>query len=95
MSNFFCFGKNALCTDIECSGCKHYNGDGGEHKTTGLKTLDMMNVAQKDNCTYIVDDLAYNAVQGFHDYSCGDPWEGSAFPLINDIMELEWSKVDD
>lgn len=60
-----------------------------------MKTLDMMILARENGSTYIVDDLAYNAKQGFHDYAWGDSWEGSAFPLINDIMELEWSKVED
>lgn len=95
MSNFFCFGKNALCTDIECIGCKHYNGDGGEYKTTGLKTLDMMNTAQKDNCTYISGDMTYNTKLGFHEAYTTDFWEGRAFNFINDIMELEWNKMED
>ena len=60
-----------------------------------MKTLDMMILARENGSTYIVDDLAYNAKQGFHDYAWGDSWEGSAFPLINDIMELEWSKMED
>lgn len=53
-----------------------------------MKTLEMMNEAEKTGKTYITGSMRYSAENGFHD-SCGEPWDADAFNYINEIMSLD------
>lgn len=53
-----------------------------------MKTLEMMNEAEKTGKTYITGNMRYSVENGFHD-SSGEPWEADAFNYINEIMALD------
>ena len=57
-----------------------------------MKTLEMMNEAEKTNKTYIVGNMRYSVEKGFHDDN-GKPWDANAFENINQIMALDRWKV--
>lgn len=57
-----------------------------------MKTLTMMNEAERTYKTYINKDLRYSVRHGFHKYD-GEPWGAGAFNTINDIMQLEGWKI--
>ena len=64
-----------------------------------MKTLEMLFKAEHDGNTYKNDDLHYSKEKGFH-YGDGKPWEGRAFPKLNDLIHDEgelsdnWELVD-
>lgn len=53
-----------------------------------MKTLEMMNEAEKTGKTYITGSMRYSVENGFHD-NCGEPWNADAFDYINEIMALD------
>lgn len=57
-----------------------------------MKTLSMMNEAEKTGKTYITKDMRYSVEKGFFD-SYDKPWAASAFKDINDIMNLDGWKL--
>jgi hypothetical protein len=52
-----------------------------------MKTLSMMNEAERTGKTYIAKDMRYSAENGFFD-SNGKPWAATAFRDVNDIMNV-------
>lgn len=59
-----------------------------------MKTLEMMNEAEKTGKTYISGSMRYSAEKGFHDYH-GVPWEAEAFHTLNDVVALDgWKLLD-
>ena len=52
-----------------------------------MRTLNMMNEAERTGKTYIAKDMRYSVEKGFFD-SNGKPWAASAFKDINDIMNV-------
>ena len=57
-----------------------------------LTTLEMMNLANKNQLTYECIDMRYSLEKGFHDKS-GKPWSGEAFKTCNDLMNLKTWKI--
>ncbi len=57
-----------------------------------MKTLNMMNEAEKTGKTYIAKDMRYSVEKGFFD-SNGKPWAANAFKDINDIMNVSGWKL--
>ena len=57
-----------------------------------MKTLEMMNEAEKTEKTYITGNMRYSVENGFHD-STGKPWEADAFTYVNEIMSLDKWKL--
>ena len=59
-----------------------------------MKTIEMMNEAEKTGKTYITGSMRYSVENGFHDIS-GRPWEANAFIYINEIMALDrWKSLE-
>ena len=57
-----------------------------------MKTLSMMNEAERTGKTYIAGDMRYSAEKGFFD-SNGKPWAATAFTNVNDIMNVDGWKL--
>ena len=57
-----------------------------------LTTLEMINVANKNQLTYECIDMRYSLEKGFHDKT-GKPWCGGAFNTLNEFMNLKTWKV--
>ncbi len=57
-----------------------------------MKTLEMMNEAEKTRKTYITGSMRYSVNKGFHD-SCGRPWDASAFRYLNEVLNLDAWKL--
>lgn len=58
-----------------------------------MKTLEMMNEAEKTDKTYISGDMRYSVEKGFHD-GRGTPWEAEAFDTLNEVISLDsWREL--